>query len=85
MVASLLLINFFESLFLLFYYLDRLCNIMWHVANNFAAVNIKEVLLGFVMTVHSYSTPSSLNSDFLLDTQDSETYQNIIHLASGKT
>ena len=52
MVASLLLINFFESLFLLFYYLDRLCNIMWHVANNFAAVNIKEVLLGFVMCTH---------------------------------
>ena len=49
MVASLLLIIFFESLFLFFYYLDGLSNIMWDFANNFAAVNIKEVLLGFLM------------------------------------
>ena len=35
--------------------------------------------------MHSYSSPSLLYSDFLLDTQDSETYQNIILLASDKT
>ena len=49
-----------------FIYFDRLCIIMWDVASNSAPENIRHVFTK-VSDVHSYSTRSSLNDDFLTE------------------
>lgn len=46
-----------------FIYFDRLCNIMWDIANNHALENIKQAFTR-ISEVHSYSTRSSVNDNF---------------------